>query len=290
MRAPWIAGIVAASLGLSACGATATIRSSLSSLGSSPDVQFTLTATASGPGTAEAESVLQLLTIDLDYSNPTGAALSQAGTSADAEVTVDVGSLTLADVRDVGGNDYVLFNPSTLSSFPSLSLSTSQIAGLQLVFGGRWFEVPKSVIKSYLPSSSAAAKKTAAEQAAEKKIVDALSKLINSTPYTTLPGGGFSQSGSLMSVVNAVLPAIESLEGTTLNPPAVKGTYTITLSGSGSNATGGSITITTPNGTQGNVTVGIQATVTHNDDSVTAPSGATIFSKSLLEELLPHLT
>ncbi len=52
MKASWIAGFVVASLGLSACGATATIHSAVSSLGSSPDVQIHLTGTVTGPGSA----------------------------------------------------------------------------------------------------------------------------------------------------------------------------------------------------------------------------------------------
>jgi hypothetical protein len=123
------------------------------------------------------------------------------------------------------------------------------------------------------------------------KIVDAISKLINTTTYTTLPNnGGFSQTGSLESVLTTLLPTIESLEGTsTFTPPNVKGNYTLTLTMSGSSATGGSITITAPNGTQGNVRVGLQAAITHNSDSVVAPVGATIVTKALLKELLSQV-
>jgi hypothetical protein len=87
-------------------------------------------------------------------------------------------------------------------------------------------------------------------------------------------------------VVTAVLPTVQSLESTPVHPSSVKGSYTITLTMSGSTATGGSITITAPNGTQGNASVGLQATVTHNNDSIVAPSGATVITKSLLKGLL----
>jgi hypothetical protein len=286
VKASWIAGFVVASLGLSACGATATIHSAVSSLGSSPDVQVHLTGTVSGTGTAQAQQILNAMSIDMEYSNPSGGALSQAGSAVDSEITVNVGTQTLADLREVSGNVYVLINVNTLTSIPTVTLPSSEMSALQLVLGGRWFELPKSFIDSYVPAKSASTANTAKDQAAAKKVFDAISTLIDTTPYTTLPNGGFSQTGSLENVVTAVLPTIESLEGTTMHPSSVKGNYTITLTMSGATATGGSITITAPNGTQGNASVGLQATVTHNNDSIVAPSGATIITKSLLKGLL----
>jgi hypothetical protein len=286
VKASWIAGFVVASLGLSACGATATIHSAVSSLGSSPDVQVHVTGTVSGTGTAQAQQILSAMSIDMEYSNPNGGALSQAGSAVSSEIVVNVGTQTLADVREVSGNVYLLINVNTLSSIPTVTLPSSEMSALQLVLGGRWFELPKSFIDSYVPAKSTSTAATAKDQAAAKKVFDALSKLINTTPYTTLPNGGFSQTGSLESVVTAVLPTIQSLAGTTVHPSNVKGNYTITLTMSGATATGGSITITAPNGTQGNASVGLQATVTHNNDGIVAPSGATIITKSLLKGLL----
>jgi hypothetical protein len=286
VKASWIAGFVVASLGLSACGATATIHSAVSSLGSSPDVQVHVTGTVSGTGTAQAQQILSAMSIDMEYSNPNGGALSQAGSAVSSEIVVNVGTQTLADAREVSGNVYLLINVNTLSSIPTVTLPSSEMSALQLVLGGRWFELPKSFIDSYVPAKSTSTAATVKDQAAAKKVFDALSKLINTTPYTTLPNGGFSQTGSLQSVVTAVLPTIQSLAGTTVHPSDVKGNYTITLTMSGATATGGSITITAPNGTQGNASVGLQATVTHNNDGIVAPSGATIITKSLLKGLL----
>jgi hypothetical protein len=286
VKASWIVGFVVASLGLSACGATATIHSAVSSLGSSPDVQVHLTGTVSGTGTTQAQEILSVMSIDMAYSNPSGAALSQAGSAVNSEITVNVGTQTLADVREVAGNIYVLIDVNTLTSIPTLTLPTTELSALQLVLSGRWFELPKSFIDSYIPATGTLTTETANDQAAAKKIFDAISTLISTAPYTTLPNGGFSQTGSLENVVTTVLPTIESLEGTNAHPTSVKGNYTITLTMSGATATGGSITVTAPNGTQGNASVGLQATVTHNSDSIDAPSGATIITQSLLKGLL----
>jgi hypothetical protein len=232
------------------------------------------------------QKYLSVMSIDMEYSNPSGGPLSQAGTAADSEITVDVGTQTLADVREVSSNVYVLINVNTLTNIPGLTLPSSEISALQLVLGGRWFELPKSFIDSYIPATSTSTAETAKDQAAAKKVFDAISTLIDTTPYTTLPNGGFSQTGSLESVATAVLPTIESVEGTTAHSGTVKGNYTITLAMSGATATGGSITITAPDGTQGNQSLELQAAVTHNNDSIVAPSGATIITKSLLKGLL----
>ena len=211
-------GIVVASLGLSACGATATIHTAVNSLGSTPDVQIHLTGSISGPGTSEAQQVLNVMSINMAFSNPTGAPLSASKDQLNADITLDAGSQVVADLREVGGNDYVLVNVTSLSSIPNVTLSPSELTGLQLIFGGRWFEIPKSLIDEYLPSKAATAAEAAKAQAVAKQILDNLSTLVNETPYTTLPNGGFSQTGSLKNVVKAVLPAVESLGGTTARP------------------------------------------------------------------------
>ena len=96
----------------------------------------------------------------------------------------------------MGGNVYVLINVNTLTNIPTVTLPTSEMSALQLVLGGRWFELPEEFHHSYVPAKSASTADTAKDQAAAKKVFDAISKLINTTPYTTLPNGGFSQTGS----------------------------------------------------------------------------------------------
>lgn len=76
MRKMVAVGLVAASLGLASCGAPASLGQTVSSLGASTFLQLHFTGTVSGPGTANAQSALNALSIDMKYSNPTGAALS----------------------------------------------------------------------------------------------------------------------------------------------------------------------------------------------------------------------
>jgi hypothetical protein len=298
VRKYWmIGGVVAASLGLAACGtSTATFNSAVSSLSSSPDAEIHLTATASGPGTGPAQKYLSAISLDATYVNPTGGDLSQA-TSLNAEVTLNVGNSALLDLRTIGGNLYILVNVAALKGIPSLPISANDLSAANALFGGRWFELPKSLLNSYLASERAKLKADGAAPPAttkdvqeERTIVAALTKFVETTPSTTLAGGGFSETATLQAFVDALWPTIKGLDPSTVAEPTnVKGTYTLTLSTSGSTVTGGSVSITAPvttPGAGGDNTLGLQATVTHNGATVVAPTGATVLSQSVLKGLL----
>jgi hypothetical protein len=89
--------------------------------------------------------------------------------------------------------------------------------------------------------------------------------------------------------VKAVLPTIESIDPSAASSVgAVPGTYTLTLMNNGSVATGGSVSITAPEGSggSGSATVSLSATVTHNNDAIVAPTGATVITPALIQQLL----
>jgi len=291
MRKIVIAGMVAASLGLSACGTTvkASLEQSVASLGSTSSLQIHLTGSVTGTGTAQAESILKKVSIEMRYWNPSGAPLSQAGKSVNTEVLINVEGNPVVDLREVNNNDYVKIDLTHLSSIPGVNIPAAQLSAVQLVIGGRWFEIPKSLITSALPKSSAtsaAAKAQAAkDQVIAKQAIDALTKLIDSTKYTTLSDGSYAQTGTLTSVIKALTPTIKGVSPTTVIPNTVAGTYKLTLQRSGSTATGASITITAPNGTKGNASVGLSATIAHDNITIVAPSGATVITPSLLKSL-----
>ena len=279
-------GAVVASLGLAACGVKASMDQAISSLGASPDVQVHLTGSVSGPDSSQAQAALNVLTMDMRYSSASGAALSQSKGNVNSEVDVNVGSQSFVEVRQIDSNLYLLVNVSALSDIPGVNLSQAEISTLQLTLGGRWFEFPKSLIDTYLPTSAKVKAQAAKDQGAEQKILDEVSSVIEATSYTTLPGGGYSQTGSLESIVKAVLPTVETLSGHQIHPSAVKGSYTIGVTMSGVTATGGSIEITAPDGTSGDQSISLHATVAHAALSVAVPAGATVITPALLKGLL----
>jgi hypothetical protein len=285
-----VLGVVASTLALSACGATtkATINQSVSSLGSQSTLQIHLTGTVTGTDAVQAGPILKLVSVDLDYVNPSGGSISQAGSTLTEDVTINVGGKALVEVRELNGNEYLKVDLTSLSSLPGVNLPASEIAELQLVVGGRWFELTKSLIDSVAQKNATADKARAAEDVAlERKLIDAISKVIDTAPAKALAGGGYSETGTLASILVAVWPTISSVTKSTIpaSAAAVKGTYTLTLTNAGSTATGASVTIKGPGGAPQITSLGLVATITHNTDTITAPSGATVITPALIKQL-----
>lgn len=292
MRKMMLVGLVGASLGLASCGAQASIDQAVSSFGSSPDLQLHFTASETGPDAAKAQKMLSLVSVDMNYSNPSGMPLSQSGGTANAEILVNAGTKTLADVRVVDSNIYVLFDVSAAASIPGVNVPSTQLAPIQLLFGGRWFELPKSLWSSLTPTTSATSQVQAAkETAAAASMVDEISTLIAATPYTTLANGTYSETGTLDSALKAIFPTIQSLTSATIPTTSVKGTYTLTVTAPGSNATGGSISVTAPSSVpgQGNDTVGVDVTVAHAGLNIDTPASATVITPTILQGLVSQV-
>lgn len=289
MRRFWMVGALGASLTLAACGATASINQAISSIGASPYLQVHLTTSVSGASSAQAQSILRALSVDMLYSSTMGSPISESVGHTNAEFIVRTGSQSLVDLREIGTNLYVKVDVTAFSSFPGIGVTPQQLAGAQLLIGGRWFEISEGLLTSYLPTTTISTAQITKEQAAVRAVLDSLSSLIERTPYKTLSGGGYSQTGTLQAVEQAVLPAVKSFTGAATTPTNVKGTYNIGFTMSGSTASGASIKITAPNGTKGNATVGLHATLRHDATSVVAPSGATKITRALLSQLLSQV-
>lgn len=288
------AGALLASLGLSACGGAtkATLDEAVTSLSSSPYAQMKITANVSGAGfeSGKVKKALSLLSYNLLESSTTGSPLSQSVGKINTEVDIDVGTQSLAAVREVGSTLYIQVDATALAKIPGVTVSPQELSGIQLLFGGRWFEIPQSLINSYIPSTTKIKAPSAKDQVIVHQIVNDVTSVIEATKYTTLPNGGFSETGPLSSIVKAVQPTLDKLTGSPIHPGKVRGTYTVGLTLSGSTATAGSIKITAPNGAKGNASVALNATVAHASNNIEAPTGATVINPNLLKGLLGQVS
>ncbi len=287
MRKYVIIGAVAAGLGLSACGATpATLDSTLSSVSSQPALELHITASFSGPGAAKLEQYANDISLDVVEVNPSGGDLTQTS-ALDEDVTVNVGSGALLELRDVAGNAYAKIDLSTLSSLPDVDISPSDIAAFNLLFGGRWFEVPASLIKSLVAKEQTSTTPTKQETQDVNTLRQAIIHIIETTHSTSVSGGGYSETATLASFVHKLWPTIQSLGISGVSEPTgVKGSYTLSMTTSGSTLTGASVSISAPDSSgSGNDTVALTTTVSHNSESITAPAGATVVTKQLIQEL-----
>jgi hypothetical protein len=283
-----LALLAAGSLGLAACGAQATIDQAVASLGGSPylQVQFTGSSASASPAGAPVAAALKDLSVTVDLASTNGANLSSAGTNYDSEAVIALSGTTVLDVRSIGGDLYAEIDLAPLAGLPGLGVSAGQLSAANLLLGGKWFEVPQSLLQALSAAHQPTASQVAQEKALESKVVDALTALVDNAPYTSA-NGTFSESGTLQSVVNALAPIFSSSSAVATSP--VTGTYTVSLSTSGASATGGTVTITSsgPAGapTSSPETVTVNASVSHNTLAVATPSNPVIVTKSMLGQL-----
>ena len=190
----------------------------------------------------------------------------------------------LAELREVGSNICVKVDLSSLPTFPGVNITPEQITAAQLVVGGRWFKLWKSLLGAVASPSVAAQVSAAASPEGARKVIDAIVAMIDSSPVRAI-AGGYSERGTLQSVVGAISPTIAKLTHSTTAPKFVKGTYTLKLTTTGSSATDASILINAPHGTVGDARVSLSAIITHASDAISAPIGATIIAPALLQQL-----
>jgi len=284
--------LVVASLALSACGASVkqTLRSALDSVGAQSTVQMHLTASVSATGAgassvATYQSILAKLSYDVHEQSANGDAIADAAGKVNSDITVNVSGTPLVHLIEINNTIYVKIDFTALSAFPQIGSSlSSQLPAAQLTFGNRWFEVPSSLVLSYLSASQKSTADSAGQSATETKLLDAVVKVIESNPYTAT-SNGFEQTGTLDSLAAGLAPAIAALEhqkATTVGH--TPGTYHVALGLDGSVATSGTIGITAPNGGS-DMSVSLTATISHNDIAVTAPANATVITPALLKSL-----
>lgn len=280
--------VVAASLALSACGSSpaakkAALKSYVASLGASPTLQVTLVGSFSGAKAAKVEKVLQVLTFGMNFSSTTGNAISQSASDVNWEVTANVSGTPFVDLRDVDNNIYFNVDVTQFSKIPGIHFSSAELSGIQLLFGGRWFELPESFLNSILPKKDAAGAQAAESKTMEAKVIDAVTNLIATTPATST-STGYTESGTILSLAKALLAGIPSLGKDGLpNQSNAKGTFTLGVSISGSNATGASVSITEPNAKATPATATLTATFAHASTTVSVPTGATVITAAMLK-------
>jgi hypothetical protein len=280
--------VVGASVGLTACSGPPTvtsIKAFIASFGAHQYTQVQLNAAFSGAGASKVEKILKEFSLGVRVANPTGGTISQGRGTNSSEVLVDAGSATLLDLRQVGGNLYAKANLNALSGIPGVNIPPSELAGLDLFIGNRWFEFPKSLLNKFVPAGKTPADQhsEASVRALQAKLIDGIATLLAKSPYKKVPNG-YQESGTILQFVRAIVPAIRSVDPKATTPTHARGTYKVTLTSKGSGVTGLTISVTAPNGT-GNATGTVNATVSHDSVTIPVPSGATVISQSLLNEL-----
>lgn len=278
--------VAGASLGLSACSVPVALSDTNATLGASQFLQVHLTANlfAHGASAAKVIKVLKKLNFDLNYQSANGAPLGTALNSARSELIISNATERVATIVDVNSNEYLNVNIPSLAHIPGLGLSATKLAPVNLLLGGRWIEFPHSLLAKY-ETSTLHLKPTAALAAKnEIQVVDALVSFLAKQPTTTT-ATGYTQTGTLASLVNALTPLLKSTVATPITTTAAKGSYKLALTMSGNVATAASLAVTTPNGKYGDATLTLTGTFARDNVPVTTPSNALVITNSLIKQL-----
>ncbi len=285
-KAKLMAIVAGASLGLSACSVPVALSDTNATLGASQFLQVHLTANlfAHGASAAKVIKVLKKLNFDLNYQSANGAPLGTALNSARSELIISNATERVATIVDVNSNEYLNVNIPSLAHIPGLGLSATKLAPVNLLLGGRWIEFPHSLLAKY-ETSTLHLKPTAALAAKnEIQVVDALVSFLAKQPTTTT-ATGYTQTGTLASLVNALTPLLKSTVATPITTTAAKGSYKLALTMSGNVATAASLAVTTPNGKYGDATLTLTGTFARDNVPVTTPSNALVITNSLIKQL-----
>ena len=271
----------------------------ITSLDSSPYLQLTESVstdavTGSGTSVAETQATLKNARLVISASSDdTSKNLSAAGQQESVDVSVDYGSATLASLRLIDGKQlYFRLDISSWSVLPiTLSPSTkSTISELQTFVGDRWFSLPSSLLTNKSVKNDLS--KTQATQI-DTALLQALTK--NAT-FSAGPGrNGETEvdiSGSLKNLVTSLEPVIGQLQQLGGAVPAV-GAASTSLSSVGGDYlvklftdSSGSLKELTASVASNGKNVALDMLVGHEATPITAPAGATPFSKSLIQQFV----
>lgn len=281
---------VVTSMSIATVGFAGPVKTAVSSIDAQPYLQIHLTAKATGMGASAVKSarVINALSFDVDEQSTSGASIATSTNHVNERIDIKAGESTVATLISVGENLYVNVDISGLSKIPGVTLSRQELASAQLLFGGRWFEFPSSLILKNLPKTGVA---TAAQltrtKLIKRELITALTKLLGQTQFTTSANGVYSKSGTISSVWDALAPILRRAGLNSSAPTtAPAGTYTATLTTSGATASGATLDLALQDGKSGHLNLNLAATFEHAVFNVAAPSGATVVTSAMLSSLL----
>ena len=286
-----VAIIAAGSLALSACSIPVALSDTSATLGANQYLQVHLTTNlfARDPSLAKEIKVLKQLSYDVDYQSASGAPLSSALSTAKSQIVVSNGSQRVLTIVDVHSNEYLNINIASLANIAGLGLTTAKLAPINLIFGGRWFEFPYSLLAKYEISTLHVRPTRTSTVKNDILLVNSVVSFFANQPTTTTVTG-FTQDGTLASLQSALAAIVKTATtsttaGSTVLTTKSTGTYKLAVTMSGDVATYVKLAITAPAGTYGNGTFTLSANFAHASVNVSAPTGALVITNTFLNQL-----
>jgi hypothetical protein len=284
-----LAGV--ASLGLSACSIPMALSQASATLGGSQylQVHFKVAFTGSGANAVQEEKVLKGLTFNLNEESTNGAPLSHALNKVNTSLVVWNGPQRLMTIVDHKSNLYVNVNVNVnvpaIGRLSNAKLPGQELTAVNLIVGNRWIEFPFDVISQYAKESTHLSLKRSTFASAEILVTNALVAALASGQTTTV-AHGFTEAGTLASLVKTLEAIVPAAGATTLPTATAKGTYTVAVTMAGPQATSASASITAPNPPNGNATLTVAATFVHQGVRVSTPTYPLVITPALIKQVM----
>jgi len=281
-----IALAAAASLGLSACTIPMALSQASATLGGSQylQVHFKVAFAGSGASVVQEEKVLKGLSFNLNEESANGAPLSHALNKVNQSLVVWNGSQRLMTIVDHKSNLYVNVNVPAIGHLSNAKIPGQELTAVNLILGNRWIEFPFTLIYQYAKKSTHFSLKRSSWASAEILVTNALVAALASGQTTTV-AHGFTEAGTLASLVKTLEAIVPAAGATTLPTANVNGTYNVAVTMAGAQATSATASITAPSPPNGNATLTVAATFAHQDVRVSTPTYPLVITPALIKQL-----
>lgn len=281
-KAKMVAVAAVASLGLSACSIPVALSDTSATLGATPYLQVHVTShlSAGGPSMLKAATAVNSLNFDIWYQSATATPLARSLSTAKSEIIVNHGTQPVLTIVDIHSNEYLNVNIAALAKVPGIGLSRAQLASVNLIFGGRWFEFPYSLVARFETSTLHLKPTRTTTLKNEVLVINSLVSFFAKAPTTATPGG-YTQTGTLASLAKL----FNGLAATPVATTTTAGTYTLAVTMNGNAASAVTMTVVAPNGKYGNGTLTLNGTFAHHNVSITTPTNVLVITNAFLRQL-----
>ena len=275
-----------ASVGLSACSIPAALSVAQKTYGASPylQVHFSAALTSTDPALAHYTAALQHLTFDLNEQSLAGLPIKSSLNQVNQSLVVMHGATRVATILENKSNIYFNVNFTALSQVPGMTSSTTTLATLNLLLGERWIELPYSLVAQYAHTSLGLNLTRSTIPNGENLLASALANIMARGTATPV-AGGYSESGSVAKFLSSLSTELKALGLRPASSTKAAGTYTVSVTMSGSVATGAHLTVVTPVKKYGNAVVRVSATFAHQALAVRTPTSPLVITPAFIKQL-----
>ena len=288
MRRSWkmLAVAATASLGLSACSVPVALSQTQKTVGDSAYLQahFHATLVSHDQAVQRWVGALEHLTFDFNEQSVTGSPIASSLGQVNQSLVVSHGATHVATILEHKSDFYVNVNFAALSEVPGAANNAGTLASLNFLLGNRWIELPFSLVAQYVHSTSHLTLTRSSLPIDENLLLNGFVGFLAQV-QPTVTSRGFSESGSLSTLIHALTSRLASFATSLAVPPTLNGSYDLSVAMSGSRASSATLRISVPSVAHGVSVLRVFVTFAHQDVAVATPNNPLVITPALVQQL-----